>query len=72
MEKKILRRRQSARWKDVLVPLADKYIKNISNNLKGWHVRRLDNVTAEVQLMEKREISEYGRKNIQLHEMSTS
>jgi len=56
MEKMNERRKLAAKWKGVLVPLADRYVKELSKNLGGWHVRRSDDRIAEVDCMEKREV----------------
>ena len=36
--------------------MANRYVKELSKNLGGWHVRRLDDRIAEVECMEKREV----------------
>ena len=45
----------------MLVPLADRYMKDISKNLNGWHVRRPNDGTTEVEQM---------KESIQLQEMA--
>jgi len=37
------RRKLAAKWNGVLVPMVDRYVKELSKNFGGWHIRRFDN-----------------------------
>lgn len=49
MEKRNQRRKLAAEWKGILVPMANRYVKD-------WHVRRPDDMTAEVDYLDKKEV----------------
>ncbi|XP_020274589.1 uncharacterized protein LOC109849188 [Asparagus officinalis] len=50
------RRRLASKWKGMLVPMAERYVREISKNLGGWLVRWSNDKIAVVELMEKREV----------------
>ena len=50
------RRKLAAKWNGVLVPMVDRYVKELSKNFSGWHIRRFDNRIAEVDCTHKREV----------------
>ena len=54
MKKRNQRRKLAAEWKGILVTMADRYVKDMSKNLGGWHVRRPDDMTAEVDCLDKK------------------
>ena len=55
-EKRHERRILATKWKGVLVPMTNRYMKYLSKNLGGWHVQRSDDRIAGVDCMHEREV----------------
>ncbi|GAB2220220.1 hypothetical protein Droror1_Dr00007863 [Drosera rotundifolia] len=62
MEKMSQRRRIASSWKGKLVPMADRYVTQISKHVGGWIVTRSDEVNAETEYLDMREVLDLQQK----------